>query len=154
VQIALAGRHLIVFVYIEAFGSRYASSARNPRTNWCTAPTVSGAIPVVSNEEGGPPPDDVNILTSIVEEGADVTGATLVDAYNKIKHRFTVIDDLQRLGRALKEGGRRGAYVRYPRAPAKADVLFMNIMTVAAAAGEIAALVAWLDELGVLPSGA
>jgi hypothetical protein len=37
--------------------------------------------------------------------------------------------------------------------PARADILYQNIMTVAAAAGEVAAIVLWLDELALVPPG-
>lgn len=113
--------------------------------------TRTDAVPALSDPRASLPPDDVNIVTALVDTGTPVAGATLADAYNKIKHRFTVVEDIKSLGIALVAGGRQAAYIRYPREPAKADVLYANVMTVAAAGGEVAALVTWLDELGLLP---
>jgi hypothetical protein len=115
--------------------------------------TRTDAEPVLSDPGASGRPDDVNIVTSVEEAGSPATGATLADAYNKIKHRFTVIDDMPRLGAALAADGRRASYVRYSRDPAKAEILYQDVMTVAAAGGEVAAVVLWLDELGLLPPG-
>jgi hypothetical protein len=115
--------------------------------------TRTGAEPVLSDPGTPGRPDDANIVTTLVEAGSPATGATLADAYNKIKHRFTVIDDMPQLGAALAAGGRQATYVRYPRDPARAQVLYQNVMTVAAAGGEVAAIMLWLDELGLLPPG-
>ena len=130
----------------EALGSALPQVAAMYRSR-------TDAVPVLSDPGETGPSDDANIVTALVEPGSPTTGATLADAYNKIKHRFTVIDNMPRLGAALAVGGRRATYVRYPRDPAKADVLYQNIMTVAAAGGEVAAIILWLDELGLLPPG-
>lgn len=115
--------------------------------------TRTNAEPVLSDPGAPGRLDDVNVVTAVLDAGSPATGATLTDAYNKIKHRFAVIDDMPRLGAALAVGGRQASYVRYPRDPAKAEVLYQNVMTVAAAGGEVAAVILWLDELGLLPPG-
>jgi hypothetical protein len=136
-----------------AIVSDYESLARSLPQIATMFRTRTDAEPVLSGTGKTAPADDVAIVTTIVDAGSPVSGATLVDAYNKIKHRFTVIDDIALLGSALSRGGRMAAYVRYPRDPAKAEVLYQNVMTVAAAGGEVAALVLWIEELGLLPPG-
>jgi hypothetical protein len=101
------------------------------------------------------PEDVVNVVVDIVTPASDgsitVTRVTLLEVYNKIKHRFAVFHDVAALGSAVRARGGSVVHATYPRAPEFGERLLMNVIAVAQTSGEMAALVLRLDELGVLP---
>jgi hypothetical protein len=101
------------------------------------------------------PEDVVNVVVDIVTPGPDgtipVQRVTLLEVYNKIKHRFAVFDDVAALGSAVHARGGSVVHATFPRAPESGEGLLMNVIAVAQTSGEMAALVLRLDELGVLP---
>jgi hypothetical protein len=92
-------------------------------------------------------PDNVNIVIDVIAAGSPVPRVTLLEAYNKIKHRFAMFDDIARLGAEAGAEGYAVIYATYPRDPAHTQVLFANTATVARVSGEIAALFLKLDGL-------
>jgi hypothetical protein len=102
-------------------------------------------------------PDVVNVVIDVVAGAAGGppagTAVTLRQTYNKLKHRFTVVDPVDRLARAVGAQGDVVIAATYPRDPPHAERLLTNICTVARVSGEIAALTYRLDELGALPPG-
>lgn len=98
----------------------------------------------------GSPPDEVNIVIDVVAAGSPIPRVTLLEAYNKIKHRFAIFDDIGPLGSAAQAAGKAVVFATYPRDPDHAQRLIQNTATVARASGEMAALLLKLDELGAL----
>ncbi len=95
-------------------------------------------------------PDDVKIVIDLVPIGSPVPPVTLLEAYNKIKHRFAIFDEIAPLGAAARAAGKSVVFATYPRHPDHAERLFHNTIAVAQASGEMAALLLKLDELGVV----
>ncbi len=110
----------------------------------------------VQDGEDTPLLDVVNIVVEVVSPEADGTirtpRVTLLEAYNKIKHRFAVIDDIATLGEAVRADGDSVVHATYPRAPEYAKRLLLNVVAVGQASGEMAALVLKLDEIRALTS--
>lgn len=101
-------------------------------------------------------PDIVSIVTELIPTppiGAAIPGATILDASNKIKHRFMLVERPERLGSVLAAQGEAAVLATYPRDPAKAERLVHNTVAVAQASGEMAALLLRLDEIGSVPPG-
>lgn len=100
--------------------------------------------------EDGSLPDVINIVVDLVPTGSPAPRVTLLEAYNKIKHRFAVFDDIAPFGSAAQAAGKAVVYATYPRDPDHGRRLIQNTATVARASGEMAALLLKLDELGVV----
>ena len=102
-------------------------------------------------------PNVVNIVVDIVPgkrgQAPPVPGVSILEAYNKLKHRFTVFGPIASFAAAVEVHGDLVVDATYPREPAYANRLVENICTVARVSGEIAALALRLDQLGVLPQG-
>ncbi len=94
-------------------------------------------------------PDVVKIVIDLVPIGSPVPPVTLLEAYNKIKHRFAVFDEIATLGAAARATDKSVVFATYPRHPDHAERLVLNTVAVAQASGEMAALPLKLDELGV-----
>jgi hypothetical protein len=101
-------------------------------------------------DEEGSLSDEVNIVIDLVAAGSPIPRVTLLEAYNKIKHRFAVFDDIRPLGSAARAAGKAVVYATYPRDPDHAQRLIQNTATVARASGEMAALILKLDQLGAV----
>jgi hypothetical protein len=98
----------------------------------------------------GEAPDAVNIVIDVIPTGSAVPRVTLLEAYNKIKHRFAVIDDIAPLGAAARAAGESVIFATYPRDPSQGELLFRNTVAVAQASGEMAALLLKLDALAAV----
>ena len=98
----------------------------------------------------GEEPDVVKVVIDLVPAGSQVPQVTLLEAYNKIKHRFAVVDEIAPLGAAARATGKSVVFATYPRDPDHAERLFVNTVAVAQASGEMAALLLKLDELGAV----
>lgn len=113
------------------------------------------AMTVTASPLGGPAPDVVTIVVDVLGPGSATAAkptSTLPGAYNKIKHRFMVPQNIEPLGRAVSATGDTLVFDTYPRDPANGRVLLRNVATVAAATGEMAALVLALDNMVGLQS--
>lgn len=108
------------------------------------------AWPESGPSSDGEEPDVVKIVIGLGTIGSPPPRATLLEAYNKIKHRFAVVDDIGPLGAAARAAGKSVFFVTYPRDPEHAERLFLNTVAVAQASGEMAALLLKLDELGAV----
>lgn len=106
--------------------------------------------PDVEPNSDGETPDVVNIVIDLVPVGSAAPRVTLLEAYNKIKHRFAVIDDIAPLGAAARAAGKSVFFATYPRDPDYGERLFRDTVAVAQASGEMAALLLKLDELGAV----
>jgi hypothetical protein len=106
--------------------------------------------PDVGPSSDGKAPDVVSIVIDLVPVGSAAPRVTLLEAYNKIKHRFAVIDDIATLGAAARATGKSVIFATYPRDPDHSERLFRNTVAVAQASGEMAALLLRLDELGAV----
>ena len=95
----------------------------------------------------------IHVVVDVVPGGVGVASAksvTILEAYNKLKHRFTVFDHVVLLADAVGKKGDAVIDATYPRDPAYAERLLTNTARVAKVAGEIAALVLRLNELGFI----
>jgi hypothetical protein len=94
--------------------------------------------------------DYTNIILEIID-GSDTTpkGGILVQAYNKLKHRFTVVEDLEALSNVT--AGERHAirYARYSVSPEPVEQLLASIVNVVRGQMELAALLGKLDSQGI-----
>lgn len=110
---------------------------------------------------GSPSADEDDVVKVVVDvravPGTSATpqaqGVSLPEAYNKIKHRFAVFDQILDFGAAVRATGDEVIYATYPRDEQHAQILVNNTFTVARVSGELAALTLKLDQLGVLPPG-
>lgn len=112
--------------------------------------------------------DDVNILLGIIKPGVPAaSGAApaaaaapvpatagphsksgiLVRAFNKLKHRFMVTEDLPAY--AVPAGADKIEYGRFPQTPQFIDQLVSNTVAVAGTMAELAAIVLQLDAAGI-----
>lgn len=111
---------------------------------------VPRAWPNAGTSEDEEEPDVVKIVIDLIPTGSPVPGVTLLEAYNKIKHRFAVMDEIAPLGAAARATGRSVVFATYPRHPDYAERLLLNTVAVAQASGEMAALLIRLDDLGAV----
>jgi hypothetical protein len=101
-------------------------------------------------------PDTISIVMDVRSKTAGAEQPppiTLLAAYNKVKHRFPVVEHATELGAAIDAQGDELIIGAYPRNPTQAELLVLNTVAVARASGGMAALVLKLTELGVLPPG-
>jgi len=120
----------------EALGERLAQIADQYRN-----PGPQGVVTDVV----GVPEDHVAIVLGLIapgDEAPERRGGLLVQAHNKIKHRFMVIEDIATLGVAA---GGNLLYTHYPREPRAVWGLVQNITQVALVGGELAALLLTVD---------
>ncbi len=101
------------------------------------------------------PPDwaeQVNIVLTLTPLGATVKqrpGGLLALTYNKIKHRFTVIEDFDSFV-AATASTHEVRYAHHSLQSDPVDRLFRNVVRVALACANLAALLILLDQQGVV----
>jgi len=97
--------------------------------------------------------DVISIVTDVIPRasGASALPAiTLLDAYNKVKHRFAVVEHADALAEAVEASSGELVVGAYPRDPGQAAILVRNTVAVARAAGAMAALLLTLSDAGAL----
>jgi len=131
-------------------------------------PTALRALGDIHSAEGVPKPGGVSpgdpgfedgvvtIVTAVVSRSEDgqfhIPIATIADAYNKLKHRFAVVEDIRSLVQAVQGEGDSLVYAAYPTSVAFVERLVTGTVRVAQTSRLMAQLVLKLDEVGALTS--
>jgi hypothetical protein len=106
-----------------------------------------------SGDETSADADVIHIVVDVMPGGSEPAAAasvSILEAYNKVKHRFALFDHVIPLAQAVGAKGDLAIVATYPRAPSYGERLLQNIANVAKVGGETAALVLRLDELDLI----
>jgi hypothetical protein len=109
------------------------------------------SVPVAATGSGGAPADQVHVVLDLLDairapEAGSPQRGVVPASYNKLKHRFTLIEDIDPFGSVP---GEPILYAHLGRDPATVGALVDRIHYVARVGLEIATLIAMLADAGI-----